>query len=321
MTIPKYLPGVNNNILMASVVITALYKFVELEDINSIKANLDSLCEKQGLKGTLLLAQEGINGTVAGSAQATEALLGFFKNDERLSDISYKQSYADKVPFFRMKVRLKKEIVTIGLSDVDPRRQVGQYVKPKDWNNLISNPEVLLIDTRNDYEYEVGTFEGAINPNTNNFREFPGYIQKNFDPDKHKKIAMFCTGGIRCEKASSYLLEQGYEDVFHLEGGILKYLEDVEKQNSLWDGECFVFDQRVTVDHDLKPGGFDQCHGCRRPISEKDKLSEKYMQGVSCPKCYDGLSDDQKNRFAMREKQIQLAKQRGETHMGKKYIK
>ena len=224
-----------------------------------------------------------------------------------------------KYLFFRMKVRLKNEIVTIGLADVDPRQKVGEYVKPKDWNNLISDPEVLLIDTRNDYEYEVGTFDGAINPNTNNFREFPQYIHTNFDPDKHKKIAMFCTGGIRCEKASSYLLDQGFEEVYHLEGGILKYFEDVEKQDSLWQGECFVFDQRVTVDHDLRPGGFDQCHGCRRPISDNDKLSEKYLQGVSCPKCYDQLSEDQKKRFAMREKQIQLAKQRGETHMGKKY--
>ena len=306
---------------MPTVIITALYKFVELEDYRSLKTRLDQLCVRHDLKGTLLLAHEGINGTVAGSRQATQALLDFFKSDERLADISWKQSYADKVPFFRMKVRLKKEIVTIGLSDVDPRQKVGEYVKSNDWNNLISDPEVLLIDTRNDYEYEVGTFDGAINPNTNNFREFPQYIHKNFDPDKHKKIAMFCTGGIRCEKASSYLLTQGFEDVYHLEGGILKYLEDVKKQDSLWQGECFVFDQRVTVDHDLKPGGFDQCHGCRRPISETDKQSDKYLQGVSCPKCYDRLSDDQKSRFAMREKQIQLAKQRGEAHMGKKYSK
>ena len=306
---------------MSCVVITALYKFVELKDLNPIKDQLDKLCEKHDLKGTLLLAHEGINGTVAGSADATQALLDYFNQDKRLTDISYKHSYADNAPFFRMKVRLKKEIVTIGLAEVDPRKQVGEYVKPKDWNNLISDPEVLLIDTRNDYEYEVGTFDGAINPNTNNFREFPRYIHSNFDPDKHKKIAMFCTGGIRCEKASSYLLDQGFEDVYHLDGGILKYLEETEKQDSLWEGECFVFDQRVTVDHDLKPGGFDQCHGCRRPISEEDKLSEKYLQGVSCPKCYDNLSDDQKKRFAMREKQIQLAKQRGETHMGKKYIK
>jgi len=306
---------------MSSVVITALYKFVALEDYRSLKNALDELCERHGLKGTLLLAHEGINGTVAGSVQATQALLDFFKNDARLADIAWKQSYADKVPFFRMKVRLKKEIVTIGLTEVDPRQRVGEYVKPKDWNSLISDPEVLLIDTRNDYEYEVGTFDGAINPNTNNFREFPKYIHTNFDPDKHKKIAMFCTGGIRCEKASSYLLDQGFKEVYHLEGGILKYLEDVDRQDSLWQGECFVFDQRVTVDHDLKPGGFDQCHGCRRPISEKDKQSDKYLQGVSCPKCYDSLSEDQKKRFAMREKQIQLAKQRGEIHMGKKYIK
>ena len=304
---------------MPSVIITALYKFVELDDCSSLKAALDELCEEHDLKGTLLLATEGINGTVAGSEEATRALLDFFNSDHRFVDIMYKQSFAEKVPFFRMKVRLKNEIVTIGLAQVDPRKQVGEYVKPEDWNRLISDSEVLLIDTRNDYEFEVGTFEGAINPNTNNFRQFPDYIHRNFDPHKHKKIAMFCTGGIRCEKASSYLLDQGFENVYHLEGGILKYLEDIEKSDSLWQGECFVFDQRVTVDHDLKPGGFDQCHGCRRPVCEEDKQSDKYLQGVSCPKCYDRLSEDQKKRFAMREKQIQLAKKRGETHMGKKY--
>ncbi len=304
---------------MSSIVITALYKFVELEDYQSLKQPLLELCDGNGMKGTLLLALEGINGTVAGSAKATQALLDYFSKDKRLADIAYKQSYADEIPFYRMKVRLKSEIVTIGLPDVDPRKKVGEYVKPKDWNELISNPEVFLIDTRNDYEFEVGTFAGAINPNTNNFRQFPEYIRDNYDPDKHKKIAMFCTGGIRCEKASSYLLDKGFENVYHLEGGILKYLEEVDKQDTLWQGECFVFDQRVTVDHDLKPGGFDQCHGCRRPISEQDKQSDKYLKGVSCPKCYDNLTDDQKMRFAERQKQIELAKQRGEDHMGKIY--
>ncbi len=304
---------------MQSIVITALYKFVELEDHQALKQPLLELCNKNGMKGTLLLAHEGINGTVAGSADATQALLDYFSQDERLADIAFKQSYADEIPFYRMKVRLKKEIVTIGLSEVDPRKKVGEYVKPKDWNKLISNPEVFLIDTRNDYEFEVGTFDGAINPNTNNFREFPGYIHKNYDPKKHKKIAMFCTGGIRCEKASSYLLDQGFENVYHLEGGILKYLEEVDKSDSLWQGECFVFDQRVTVNHNLEPGDFDQCHGCRRPISEQDKQSDKYLKGVSCPKCYDSLSEDQKMRFTERQKQIELAKQRGDEHMGKVY--
>ena len=302
---------------MQSIVITALYKFVELEDYQSLRNELFELCTNNGMKGTLLLAHEGINGTVAGSEQATQVLMDYFLADQRLADISTKRSYADETPFYRMKVRLKKEIVTIGLPEVDPRAKVGEYVKPKDWNELISDPEVFLIDTRNDYEFEVGTFNGAINPNTNNFREFPEYIHKNYDPDKHKKIAMFCTGGIRCEKASSYLLDQGFEDVFHLEGGILKYLEEVEKEKSLWQGECFVFDQRVTVNHDLRPGGFDQCHGCRRPISGEDKQSDKYLKGVSCPKCYDKLSEDQKTRFAERQKQIELARQRGEDHMGK----
>ena len=303
---------------MQSIVITALYKFVQLADYQSLRDELFELCTQNDLKGTLLLAHEGINGTVAGSAQATQALIDYFTADQRLADISYKQSYANSTPFYRMKVRLKKEIVTIGLPEVDPRQKVGEYVKPNDWNQLISDPEVFLIDTRNDYEFEVGTFSGAINPNTNNFREFPEYIHKNYDPNKHKKIAMFCTGGIRCEKASSYLLDQGFEGVYHLEGGILKYLEEVEKDDSLWQGECFVFDQRVTVNHDLEPGGFDQCHGCRRPISQEDKKSDKYLKGVSCPKCYDKLSEDQKTRFAERQKQIELARRRGEEHMGKK---
>ena len=304
---------------MSSIIITALYKFVELEDYQSLRQSLLGLCNKNGMKGSLLLAHEGINGTVAGSADATQALLNYFSKDERLADITYKQSYADEIPFYRMKVKLKKEIVTIGLPDVDPRDKVGEYVKPKHWNKLISNPDVFLIDTRNDYEFEVGTFKGAINPNTNNFRQFPDYIRNNYDPEKHKKIAMFCTGGIRCEKASSYLLDQGFENVYHLEGGILKYLEEVDQQNTLWQGECFVFDQRVTVDHDLKPGGFDQCHGCRRPITQENKQSQKYLKGVCCPKCYDNLTDDQKKRFAERQKQIELAKQRGEEHMGKVY--
>jgi len=303
---------------MQSIVITALYKFVELEDYQSLKQPIFDLCTEFGMKGTVLLAQEGINGTVAGTNQATTALLDYFSKDARLADISYKQSFADAIPFYRMKVRLKKEIVTIGLPHVDPRNKVGEYVKPQDWNKLISDSEVFLIDTRNDYEFEVGTFTGAINPNTNNFREFPEYIHENYDPEKHKKIAMFCTGGIRCEKASSYLLDQGFEDVYHLQGGILKYLEQVDKNDSLWQGECFVFDQRVTVDHDLKPGGFDQCHGCRRPISKQEKLSDKYLEGVSCPKCYEQLSEDQKARFAERQKQIKLARQRGEEHLGNK---
>lgn len=304
---------------MSSVVITALYKFVQLEDYQSLKQPLLELCSSHGMKGTLLLAHEGINGTVAGSTEATQALLNYFSTDSRLADIVYKQSYADEIPFYRMKVKLKKEIVTIGLPEVDPRQKVGEYVKPGDWNELISDPEVFLIDTRNDYEFEVGTFAGSINPNTNNFRQFPEYIRRHYDPDKHKKIAMFCTGGIRCEKASSYLLDQGFDNVYHLQGGILKYLEEVDKQDSLWQGECFVFDQRVTVDHDLKPGGFDQCHGCRRPISDTDKQSDKYLKGVSCPKCYGRLTEDQKQRFAERQKQIELAKKRGEDHMGKIY--
>ncbi|KZX83117.1 hypothetical protein A3717_34925, partial [Alcanivorax sp. HI0013] len=211
-------------------------------------------------------------------------------------------------PFLRTKVKLKKEIVTMGVEGIDPNRTVGTYLSPQEWNAVISDPETLLIDTRNDYEVEVGTFKGAINPETRTFREFPEYVKETLDPARHKKVAMFCTGGIRCEKSTAYLKEQGFEEVYHLKGGILKYLEEMPKEESLWEGECFVFDERVTVDHDLNPGEFDQCHACRRPISEEEKASEKFQLGVSCPKCFDESSPEQKARFAERQKQIELAR-------------
>ncbi|QBF81520.1 rhodanese-related sulfurtransferase [Shewanella maritima] len=301
---------------MSQVVVCALYKFVELPEYQSLQQPLLSTMQALDVKGTLLLAQEGINGTVAGTQQAIDGLLAWLDAQQGLKDIVYKLSFDDEMPFYRTKVKLKKEIVTMGVEGIDPRKVVGTYVKPKDWNKLISDPDVLLVDTRNDYEVEIGTFENAVNPNTETFREFPDYVKQNLDPAKHKKVAMFCTGGIRCEKSTAYMKEQGFDEVYHLEGGILKYLEEVEPEQSMWQGECFVFDNRVAVNHQLEKGQYDQCNACRLPITEQDKRSEHYVQGVSCPHCIDKLSDKQRQRFMERERQVQLAKARGESHIG-----
>ncbi|CAM3586171.1 rhodanese-related sulfurtransferase [Parendozoicomonas haliclonae] len=299
-----------------SVVVCALYKFVSLENHEAIREPLLNFMLEQGVRGTLLLASEGINGTVAGSRAAIDALLEWLQNDARLNPIEYKESYTEELPFRRTRVKLKKEIVTMGIEGIDPRKTVGTYIDPKDWNALISDPDVVLVDTRNDYEVQVGTFQGAVNPNTETFREFPDYVQNNMDSTRQKKVAMFCTGGIRCEKSTAYMKERGFDEVYHLKGGILKYLEEVPEEESLWKGECFVFDERVTVNHQLEKGSYDQCNACRLPITEEEKQSEKYQQGVSCPHCFDKLSDKQRQRFSEREKQMQLAKERGEHHIG-----
>lgn len=301
---------------MSQIVVAALYKFVLLPDYQEIAPRLKEECDRLELKGTLLLAEEGINGTISGTRENIDSLLAYLKSDERFTDLVHKESFFEGKPFYRMKVKLKKEIVTMGVNGIDPQKIVGTYVKPKDWNALISDPEVLVIDTRNSYEYGIGTFEGAVDPKTETFREFPAYVAENLDPAKHKKVAMFCTGGIRCEKSTAYMKEQGFEEVYHLEGGILKYLEEVPEEQSLWRGQCFVFDNRVAVNHSLQKGIYDQCHGCRYPITEEDKQSDQYMVGVSCPRCYEKLTDEQKARFAERQKQIQLAKQRNEVHIG-----
>jgi len=301
---------------MSQVVVCAMYKFVRLEDYQDLRTPLLKTMEFNGVKGTLLLAEEGINGTVAGSREGIDALLNWLQKDERLADIVYKESFDESMPFYRTKVKLKKEIVTMGVEGIDPRQVVGTYVKAKDWNDLISDPEVFVVDTRNDYEIQIGTFKNAVNPNTETFREFPEYVKENMDPAKHKKVAMFCTGGIRCEKSTAYMKEQGFEEVYHLEGGILKYLEDVPKEETMWEGECFVFDNRVTVNHDLEKGEYDQCHACRMPITEEEKQSEHYVVGVSCPHCFDKVTDEQRARFAERQKQMELAKERGEEHIG-----
>jgi UPF0176 protein len=299
-----------------SVVVCALYKFTILDDYKDIREPLLTLLLNNQVKGTLLLAREGINGTIAGSRESIDKVQAWLLTDKRFENISYKESCHQENPFHRTKVKLKKEIVTMGIEDIDPKEIVGTYVKPKDWNKLISDPEVLLIDTRNDYEVHIGTFKNAVNPNTETFREFPQYVKENLDPQKHKKVAMFCTGGIRCEKSTAFLKQQGFDEVFHLEGGILKYLEEVPEDDSLWQGECFVFDNRVAINHKLERGQYDQCNACRLPITEDDKKSDKYMEGVSCAHCYGKLSPEQKQRFTERQKQVELAKTRGEQHIG-----
>ena len=305
----------------SQIVVCALYHFVRLDDYQSLQQPLLDVMLENRVKGTLLLANEGINGTIAGERAGIDAVLKWLKSDPRLKDLDHKESYDDTYPFYRSKVKLKKEIVTMGVEGIDPNRKVGTHVPASEWNALIADPEVLLIDTRNDYEVEIGSFQNAVNPNTNSFREFPEYVEKHLDPEKHKKIAMYCTGGIRCEKSTAYLKEKGFDEVYHLQGGILKYLEEVPQEESLWQGECFVFDNRVAVNHALEKGDYDQCHACRLPITEEDKQSEYYEKGVSCPRCFDKLSEAQKTAFKERQKQIELAASRGEEHLGSEVAK
>ncbi len=299
-----------------AIVVCALYHFVRIENCEDLQQDLLDLLLAEEIRGTLLVAPEGINGTVAGSREAINHLLAHFEGDERFSGLEYKESLTAEMPFLRSRVKLKKEIVTMGVPDIDPKEIVGTYVDPKDWNALISDPDVTVIDTRNEYEVDIGTFERAINPHTETFREFPSYVEQTLDPEKHRKVAMFCTGGIRCEKTTAYLKSKGFEEVYHLKGGILKYLEEVPEEDSLWQGECFVFDERVTVNHRLEPGEYDQCHACRMPINETDKRSNAYVEGVSCPYCIDRKTDEDRRRFRERQRQIQLAKDRGEDHLG-----
>ncbi|HIO91703.1 MAG TPA: rhodanese-related sulfurtransferase [Leucothrix mucor] len=301
---------------MAPIVVCALYKFVTLDNHTEIQQPLLAAMKAEEVRGTLILANEGINGTVAGTRDAIDALLAWLRKDLRLTDVDTKESFTDVYPFKRTKVKLKKEIVTMRVEGVDPLSVVGTYCTPHEWNELLADPEVLLVDTRNHYEYQVGTFKNAVNPETASFSEFPQYIADNFDKNKHKKIAMFCTGGIRCEKSTAYVKELGFDEVYHLKGGILKYLEEMPVEESVWEGECFVFDDRITVDHHLQKGQYDQCNACRMPITEDEKKSQYYVKGVSCPHCFDKHSEKQKARFAEREKQMCLAQERGEVHIG-----
>jgi len=300
--------------------VAALYRFVGLPDFAQLKPSLLQRMQQLDLCGTLLLANEGINGTIAGTELNIDALLNWLRTDERwhnkLAEIEVKKSWTDTKPFHRCKVKLKKEIVTLGVTGIDPKESVGTYVEPKDWNDLISDPDVVTIDTRNDYETKIGKFKGAVDPGTKTFREFPGYAQRELDPQKNKKVAMYCTGGIRCEKSTAYMKSLGFEEVYHLKGGILKYLEEVPQEDSLWEGECFVFDERVAVDHDLEPGQYVQCHACRMPLDADDLKSEHYVPGESCSYCHESVTPEQRERFREREKQIRLAAERGEEHIG-----
>lgn len=302
--------------MTGSYVVAAMYRFVRLDDFEALRAPLHRVMLDNQVKGTLLLAREGVNGTIAGSRQGVDAVMAWLRSDTRLAPIEVKESCTDDNPFYRTKVKLKNEIVTMGVDDIDPCHIVGTYVRPQDWNALISDPEVLVIDTRNHYEYQIGSFERALNPDTESFREFPEFVERNLDPSRHKKVAMFCTGGIRCEKSTAFLKQQGFAEVYHLQGGILKYLEEVPEQESLWRGECFVFDNRVTVNHQLEQGSYDQCHACRMPITEEEKQSVYFQPGVSCPHCHDRHSQEQLQRYAERERQMQLARERGENHIG-----
>ena len=289
-------------------VVATFYKFVKLPDFAEKRDPLLSHCQAQEIRGTILLAAEGINGTIAGSPQAIASVLSFLRSDPRLVDLEHKESFADSPPFERLKVRLKKEIVTLGLPEINPSDRVGTYVNPTEWNTLICDPEVTIIDTRNNYEVNIGTFKGAQNPNTASFHQFPDFVHHHLDPSKHKKVALFCTGGIRCEKATSFMMAQGFQEVYHLKGGILKYLEEVPETESLWQGECFVFDQRIAVDHGLEVGTHDMCRSCGHPISESDKTSPDYQEGISCPYCIEHLTEEKRARQEAKQRPIEVKK-------------
>ncbi len=290
------------------VTVVTFYKFVALPDYADLQQPLKEICQSESVKGTILLAAEGINGTIAGTRQGIDTALAHLQSDPRLVDIDIKESLAAAPPFEKLKVRLKKEIVTIGIPEVSPTQQVGTYISPKDWNKIVADPEVTVIDTRNDYEVGMGTFQSAKNPQTEVFNEFPNYVKENLDPKKNKKVAMFCTGGIRCEKASSYMLAQGFEEVYHLKGGILKYLEEVPKAESLWEGECFVFDERVAIGHGLEPGTYAMCYACGHPVSTADRQSTSYESEVSCPHCVGALTEEKRDRLRERKRQRQMNK-------------
>ena len=298
------------------ITIAALYHFTRFPDPAALRAPLQALCEAQGVKGSLLLAQEGVNGTIAGPRSGIDAVLAHLRALPGCADLDHKESFNPTMPFGRMKVKLKREIVTMGQPDIDPRARVGHYVAPQDWNALIAAPDVAVIDTRNDYEVAIGTFQGAIDPGTRSFRDFPAWWAANRDRFHNKRVAMFCTGGIRCEKSTNFLLSQGVEEVYHLKGGILKYLEDVPQDQSLWEGECYVFDGRVSVGHGLVPGAYDTCHACRRPVSAEARAHPDFEQGVQCPACVNEYSQSDRDRFRERMRQMDLAAQRGQRHLG-----
>ena len=301
--------------------VAALYKFHSIENPLSVQQMLKSDLDDNLVTGTILIGKEGLNGTISASIKDMKKAISIIKSIKGFDDINIKYSKSKIKPFIRLKVKTKEEIVTIGDKKLDPSINSGIYVEPKDWNSLIAKDDVLLIDTRNNYEYSIGTFKNSINPRTNNFREFPNWVknQKFSNKDKKtKKVAMFCTGGIRCEKATSYMKKEGFKNVFHLKGGVLKYFEDISTDQSKWTGECFVFDDRVSLDHNLDEGSYDMCHGCRMPITKQDKESKYFIKGVSCPACFESKTNEQKSRYMSRQKQIDLAKSRNESHIGPK---
>lgn len=301
---------------MSNFVVAALYHFTRFEDHTALQAPLQAVCDAGGVKGSLLLAFEGINGTIAGPRAGIDAALAHIRAMPGCSDFEHKESFAAEMPFLRMKVKLKKEIVTMGQPHVDPTANVGNYVEAADWNDLITRDDVVVIDTRNDYEVAIGTFDGAIDPQTKSFGEFPAWWDENKDRFHNKKVAMFCTGGIRCEKSTNFLLGEGVEDVYHLKGGILKYLENVPEAESTWNGECFVFDSRVSVKHGLEEGKYELCYACRMPLAPADFDRPEFEKGVSCHQCIDSHSEDRKVRFRERQKQVALAEKRGKQHIG-----
>jgi UPF0176 protein len=305
---------------MSKYLTAAFYQFVELPDYAELKAPLLAFCEAQQVKGLILLASEGINSTLAGPPEGVHAVLAYLRKDPRLAQLQHKEAWADTPPFYRMKVRLKREIVTLGVPGISPTRMAGTYVKPADWNALISDPDVVVVDTRNDYEVGVGTFVGALDPHIKSFAKLPAWVAQSAELNpatgKKPKVAMFCTGGIRCEKSTALMLAQGYDEVYHLEGGILKYLETVAPEDSLWQGECFVFDERVSVGHGLVVGSHGLCRACRQPLVQADLASPLFEAGVSCHQCHASTSQTQKNSARERQRQWELAKARQQTHIG-----
>ena len=297
--------------------VVSFYRFTDVDEPTRLRGRLQARCEKQELLGTILVAAEGVNGTLAGDSESIKTIFNWLEDQLSLTaPIEGRWTEADAAPFRRMRVKVKKEIVTLGRPDIRPDEVTGKHVDAEEWNTLISDPDTLVIDTRNQYEFEVGTFKNAVDPETDSFREFPEYAKKLADTDPDRKLAMFCTGGIRCEKATALMLELGFNEVYHLRGGILKYLEEVEDDENLWEGECFVFDTRVAVDRDRAEGGYVQCHACRRPLSSSDLNSPDYREGVSCPKCVNSLQQERADRLEERRKQVALAKERGEDHIG-----
>ncbi|MCY1128079.1 rhodanese-related sulfurtransferase [Frigidibacter sp. RF13] len=296
------------------ITVAALYQFTAFPDPASLRGPLLAACEAGGVRGTLLLAREGINGTIAGSREGIDRVLAHIRTLPGCAEIEWKESRAETMPFGRMKVRLKREIVTMGQPDVDPLARVGNYVAPQDWNALITAPDVVVIDTRNDYEVAIGTFEGAVDPGIRTFRDFPDWWRAHSAEFEGKRVAMFCTGGIRCEKSTNFLLGEGFEDVFHLKGGILRYLEEVPEAESRWNGACFVFDQRVSVGHGLAPGDHAMCYACRRPLSAEDRARPEFEEGAACHRCADEYSDAQRNGFRERHRQMTAAARAGRAH-------